>query len=329
LTVQKIAPQGLTPFDVNNVDHLGWSGEISLDVEWAHAIAPRAKIKLVLAKSSEDADILAALAWAVERDIGDVISMSFGEGESCVEPKIFRQMHAVFARAADKDITLIASSGDWGAAEFSCTFDGFFKSASSPATDPLVTGVGGTQLLTDAAGNYVSEVVWNEGDVYVTGSGGGLSQAYAPPSYQRALGYDRRATPDVAYSAAGDGGVLVFWSDDPTLPTGLDALFVFYGTSAGSPQWAGLAALAGQLGKARAGQLNPVMYRGAGRLPAAAQPFHDITIGNNTFSYLDGGGTRITIPGFSAAPGFDLATGWGSPMAERLVPLLAAGASQR
>ena len=147
---------------------VGWSSEISLDVEWAHAVAPGAAITLVLAKSNEDADILSATKYAVDHNLGEVISQSFGEGETCMDPNLLKQQHAVFQAANAKGITLIASSGDQGSAQPTCDGSSFFLSASSPASDPLVLGVGGTQLaatpvvisggtITDPGGVYQGE----------------------------------------------------------------------------------------------------------------------------------------------------------------------------
>lgn len=106
-TVQIVAPDGLTPFDQNSANQTGWAGEITLDVEWAHAIAPAATIKLVLAKSNDDADILSATQFAVDHNLGDVISQSFGEAEQCVDPAIESAQHAMFAKATLKGITLL------------------------------------------------------------------------------------------------------------------------------------------------------------------------------------------------------------------------------
>jgi len=143
-TVNIVAPDGLTPFNQNDANQVGWAGEISLDVEWAHAVAPGAKLTLVLAKSNNDSDILSATQFAVDHNLGDVISQSFGEAEQCVDPTIERAQHQMFAKATLKGITLLASSGDQGAAQPSCDGSTFIKAASSPASDPFVTGVGGT-----------------------------------------------------------------------------------------------------------------------------------------------------------------------------------------
>src|SRR4051794_1943839 len=161
-TVNIVAPDGLTPFDQKSANQTGWAGEISLDVEWAHAIAPEAKITLVLSKTNDDADILSATKFAVDHNLGDVISQSFGEDERCVDPAIAAQQHRVFQAATLKGITLLASSGDQGAAQPTCDGSSFSKAVSSPATDPLVTGVGGTLLNADGiTGAYHSETTWN------------------------------------------------------------------------------------------------------------------------------------------------------------------------
>jgi subtilase family serine protease len=316
-TVQIVAPDGLTPFDQNDANQVGWSAEISLDVEWAHAIAPAATIKLVLAKSNNDADILSATQYAVDHNLGDVISQSFGEAEQCVDPAIERAQHRMFAKATLKGITLLASSGDQGAAQPSCDGSTFIKAASSPATDPLVTAVGGTLLDADGlTGAYHSETTWNEPD-FEAATGGGFSRIYGTPIFQRQLHLPSRGVPDVAYNAGINTGVLVVWS---TSGQGADLLFIFGGTSAGSPQWAGLTALAAQLRHARVGYLNPQVYALSLVKPVYTALFHDITTGDNTFHGEAFGDP--TIQGFPAARGWDPATGLGTPKANRLVPVL-------
>lgn len=317
-----VAPDGLTPFDPNDANQVSWAGEITLDVEWAHAIAPDAHIVLVLAKSNQDTDILSATRYAIRHNLGDVISQSFGEGESCVDPKLLRQEHELFLEATLKGITLFASSGDQGAAQYTCDGNSYFLSVSSPASDPLVTGVGGTKLIADGqTGAYQSETAWNEPQ-YEAASGGGFSTIYPKPFYQfGTAGIGRyRGVPDVAYNAAVDGGVLAVWSSSGL---GQDLVFRFGGTSAGSPQWAGITALADQLGHHRVGFLNPAFYL-IGHSPLYAQAFHDITTGNNTFTGTDANGNSVTINGYSASKGWDPVTGWGTPRVAQLLPLLVA-----
>jgi subtilase family serine protease len=316
-TVNIVAPDGLTPFDQSNSNQTGWAGEITLDVEWAHAIAPAATIKLVLAKSNDDADILSATQFAVDHNLGDVISQSFGEAEQCVAPAIARAQHAMFAKATLKGITLLASSGDQGAAQPSCDGSTFIKAASSPATDPLVTAVGGTLLDADGlTGAYHSETTWNEPQIEVA-TGGGFSIDFPTPIFQKQLSLPSRGVPDVAYNAGVFTGVLAVWS---TSGLGANLVFRFGGTSAGSPQWAGLVALAGQLRHARVGYLNPQVYALSLVKPVYNALFHDITTGDNTFHGEAFGDP--TIQGFPAARGWDPATGLGTPKANRLVPVL-------
>jgi subtilase family serine protease len=313
----QIAPDVLTPFDTSDNNMLGWSQEISLDVQWAHAVAPGAAIDLVLAKSNQDTDILSATKYAVDHNLGDVISQSFGEAESCVDPALLQAEHAVFQSANAKGITLIASAGDDGAAQSTCDGSDIFLSASSPATDPLVLAVGGTQLraspvvisggvITDPGGAYNSEVVWNESAKFQAAGGGGYSTIYSRPSYQAPFGVpnNTRGGPDVAYGAAIDGGVIAFWQ-----LAGPGAAFRFGGTSAGSPQWAGITVLANQKAGHRIGFLQDDLYH-IGKKPKQQSDYHDITVGDNTF---------FTVTGYSAVPGWDAATGIGTPDVAALV----------
>jgi subtilase family serine protease len=117
---QQIAPQGLTPFDPNDGNQVGWAEEITLDVLWAHAAAPGAKILLVLATSNDDTALYNATKYVVDHNLADTISQSFGEAETCMAPKVLQKQHTLFERAAKKQITVFASSGDSGAAQFNC-----------------------------------------------------------------------------------------------------------------------------------------------------------------------------------------------------------------
>ena len=154
VTLQKHVMPGTPPFDINDPNQAGWAEEETLDVLWAHAMAPGAGILLVAAASNNDTDILDATKYAVDNHVGDVISQSFGEAETCVDPSLLSQEHAVFQSAVNQGMTLFASSGDSGASQFNCAGTGPVLAASSPASDPLVTGVGGTTLnASDPVGN--------------------------------------------------------------------------------------------------------------------------------------------------------------------------------
>lgn len=334
-TFTQVAPFGLTPFVVGDGNMAGWAEEISLDVEWAHAIAPGANIVLVLAKSNDDQDIQNALNYAVEHNLGDIISMSFGENESCVDPAILAAQHDTFAAATLKGITLFASAGDDGSAQLNCAGTDLVQAASSPASDPLVTGVGGTELnaarycvniptrsppvVCDASthpapGTWLSEIVWNEDALGFGATGGGFSVLFDEPPYQKSTihGGKQRGVPDVGYSAAVLHGVLTYLNiPGVTGPAG--GFFLFGGTSAGSPQWAAITAIANQKANQQLGFLNSAIYQ-IGRVNNAySVSFHDIISGNNAFE---------GIAGFSAGPGWDPTTGLGSPISLSLVDYL-------
>lgn len=306
-TLTIIHPDGLTPYDPTSATQLTWSGEISLDVEWAHAIAPGATIDLVLAKTGDDADLLSATRYAIRHNLGDVIAQSFGEAEVCMDRKLLRQQHDLFESAGERGMTLFAASGDLGAAQFTCDGKSLLPgpAAATPASDPLVTGVGGTHLVADGtSGAYQSEVAWPK-------SGGGFSTLYRRPSFQSPFLADRKArgVPDVAYVGDSVGGVIIAWGSSPLGP---GRFFLASGTSVGTPQWAGIAALAVQMGHHRLGNINNRLYRVANS-SSYAVAFHDITAGSNTFH---------GVPGFAAAPRWDPVTGLGTPDVAHLLALL-------
>jgi subtilase family serine protease len=333
----QIAPDGLTAFDPTDDDMSGWAQEISLDVLWAHAIAPGASIVLDLAKSDQDPDLLSVTRYAVRHNIGDVISQSFGENESCVDPAVLTGEHQVFAEATRKGMTIFASSGDEGAAQLTCDGNSWVKAASSPASDPLVTGVGGTELnaadyclaslgcdpaSNPAAGTYQGEVAWNEGPPFgdfqdefdsTLASGGGFSLLYREPAYQQGAirGGKQRGEADVSYNAAVLHGVLTYL-DIPGIPAGF---YRFGGTSAGSPQWAAIIAIADQKARSDLGFINAGLYR----MGSCSTPLHDITSGNNSAMELDVNGNPVTVLGLDAGRGWDAPTGLGTPTGTALV----------
>jgi subtilase family serine protease len=315
---------GTPAFDPNDANQVGWGEETTLDVLWAHAIAPGAKIKLISAASNNDTDILAATQYAVNNDLGDVLSQSFGENENCVDPTLLKAEHQMYAKAKRQGWTVFASSGDSGASQFTCDGTGAVQVASSPASDPLVTGVGGTTLSADVDGNYQGETAWTEG--IFTGcnapanaaddincSGGGFSDLFAKPSFQKSMvkGKVGRGVPDVAYNAGVNGGVLTVCS---ICNGGVPAVFLFGGTSAGSPQWAGLTAIADQVAHHRIGDINSALYSVANSSAKYRSAFHDVTTGNNDVSEIGGG--------YDARKGWDPVTGLGTPNAAKLLPLL-------
>jgi subtilase family serine protease len=327
-----VAPQGVPTFDPSDANQDGWAEEITLDVLWAHAMAPGANILLVEAASNQDQDIYNATKWAVDNNVADVISQSFGEAETCVDPNLLAQETTLFQKAVNQGMTLFASSGDSGASQFNCDGSAAILSASSPASDPNVTGVGGTTLnASTPAGTYIGETAWTE-DLFgcnppaldfndVNCSGGGFSTIYSRPSWQASqVKAKGRGVPDVAYDAGVNGGVITHCGICNLL-NGLDPsdprfFFIFGGTSAGSPQWAALAADTDQMAGHRIGNINQSLYQFGQAPPKAGADFHDVTTGNNDV-------VEIGNQGYNAGSGWDAVTGLGTPNAANLLPALA------
>jgi subtilase family serine protease len=274
----------------------GWSLEIALDVEWAHAAAPGAKIILVEANSASTSDLMAAVQTAAKQ--ASVVSMSWGGSEFAGETA-----YDTAAYFANPNVTFVAASGD----------DGGAAGAEWPAASPYVVSVGGTTLSLTSTGSILSETAWSaSGSPFsgYSGSTGGTSLYETAPSYQTsALGSSvtKRATPDVSADANPNTGLSVY---DSVPGVGQTGWFKIGGTSAGSPLWAGIIAAADQA-RAAAGktalsstQTLNLLY-GISTTSASASDFHDITSGANFVA--------------SAKVGYDMVTGLGSPVASNLV----------
>lgn len=287
------------------------SGEEVGDFEKLHTVAPAATLRVVLLPSNvldsaanATADMLAGLRLAVSGT--DVASISWSLGEHFFTRAQVAQMHSILLGAAAHHVTVIASSGDNGA--FSDTWFGGMpvREVSLPASDPLVLAVGGTTLTADpSTGAYISEIAW--------AGGGGFSHLYARPAYQDGVpGISAmRGVPDVAGDAGEPGGTpIVAAVGSKTWVLAAE------GTSGSTPLWGGLIALADQYAHHDLGFVDPAIYRIA-RSPSYHQAFHDVTTGNN---YVSAGSGPVT--GYQAGPGWDPVTGWGSPDAQVLIPLL-------
>jgi subtilase family serine protease len=319
-SLQQIHMPGSPPFDYFDGNQLGWAEETSLDVQWAHAIAPGAKIIVVAAVSNNDFDILDAQNYAINNKLGYIMSESFGESELALQQdgaegqQILNDNEASYKRASIGKISVLVSSGDDGSAGTDINgVEQPFPVANYPASSPSVTTVGGTNLFfgtsthADPNGSYQGEVVWNDG---FGAGGGGVSKVFAMPGYQegklpaatKAALNKHRGYPDVAYNGGVVGGVIVHLGFlDPCC--GANGFYIFGGTSAGAPQWAGITALANQMSKKPLGFLNTTLYQ-IGKRGLLESLMHDVTVGDNS---IDG------VPGFSAGPDWDLATGWGTP----------------
>ncbi len=259
----------------------GWALETALDVEWAHAIAPAATIDLVVSYDSGLGHMFDAMKLVANTLTNEtVLSMSFGLSESQYPTTgglTIAATHNLFVTMTSHGTTPFASSGDNGAT--TCC------DVSYPASDPLVVAVGGTTLNLDSSANYVSETTWS-------GSGAGSSIVFAKPSWQQGLGDSMRDIVDVSYDADPNTGVLVVQGS---------GRFQVGGTSAGSPQWAGLVALTSQAANKRYGSIAPKLYN--------LTTYHGITNGSDGF--------------FNAGPGWNYPTGLGTPDANLFVSSLA------
>jgi subtilase family serine protease len=322
-----VAPFPQDPFGVG--DRLGWAGETTLDVEWAHVIAPAARIVLVETPTAETQgvqgfpEIVRAENFVIDHGIGDVISQSFAATEPTFpNADALRDLRGAFFNARRHHVSVLASSGDEGAtgllADSSCCFP--FRVNAWPTSDPLVTSIGGTQLHLDATGARTApDQVWNDG---FGAGGGGLSAVFARPAFQhdvRGTVGNHRGTPDISLSAAVDGAAITFSSypnprgPNPTAPN--PRFHLVGGTSEASPLFSGIVALADQAAGRRLGFLNQRLYEMGGDHAAGIV---DVTTGDISFTF---GST--TVIGFAATKGFDLASGWGTIDAARFVPELA------
>jgi subtilase family serine protease len=314
-------------------------GEEVLDVELVHALAPGATLVILLLPSTSLHNTPGAVAAAVAGlrlgpALGSVMSISAAGqigGEHCVSRAQAGRVNAALQAAADRGMTVVAASGDIGAAAYQCDLYSALTGTApvSPgkgvgllASDPLVLSAGGTSLTAShATGAWVSETAWglasgnpgNQGGSFQA-SGGGFSQLFARPAYQAGVPGTgaTRGVPDVSADASDRTGVAVVFSTGTR-----DTVQSHGGTSASAPIWAALIALADQYAGRHLGFVNPAIYQIA-RGPHYHQAFHDITTGNNTVQF-----PPTTITGYQATPGWDPVTGWGSPNAQVLIPLLA------
>ena len=328
-----------------------WALETALDVEWAHSIAPGANIINVTTNPAEVLGVqgfpamMNAEQFVVDHNEATVITQSFGAAEETFgSPQSLLNLRHAFVSAAAAGVTVLASSGDGGSSNVGKTpikhpktFP--FPTVGWPASDPLVTAVGGTYLCTDPttglgvdttdppancqppANPGVREIGW-------IASGGGFSHVFTKPSYQDMLPAGStaigamRGVPDVAFQASSRTGTLVYDTAPGDAESGLTCpsgnpcsagWFVVGGTSCSSPQWAGLVAIADQIAGHGLGQINPTLYSLASG-PNYGNYFYDVTTGNNQ--------ADPAVPGFPATTGWDPVTGLGTPTAANLRPKL-------
>ena len=284
------------------------------DVEILHAVAPEATIDVVLVPDSagdSPASIVTALTDFMQLAVSraNVLSISASVGEHYLTTAESAQLNTALQSAADHHVTVVASSGDTGATSDQDFPTAPVKEVSMPASDPLVLAAGGTSLAVNpATGAYSAEIAWST-------SGGGFSHLFTRPAYQDGVSgmTATRGVPDVASDADSNTGMAVAVASSATEYS----LYSTGGTSAATPLWAGVIALADQYAGRSLGFVNPAIYR-IGHSPQGRTAFHDVTAGDNSIVVVPS-----LITGYRAAPGWDPVTGWGSPDAQVLVPLLA------
>jgi subtilase family serine protease len=333
-------PNGKVTFNptAQNGLEIGWAEETSLDVETVHDLAPGAQINLIVASSPDGNDLNVAEQFAVNNNLGNVMTMSFGASEAAIAGRgnnlQRQQADAIYRQAASQGISVFASSGDSGATNGSS-----FANALFPASDPYVTAAGGTDLFvaadnnptatsTSTNGTYSGETVWNDSDPATCpfgcedgvfgATGGAPSSVFSAPSYQSAVsGMSMRTTSDVAFNASVYTATMIYLG---FLGGSNNGFYFFGGTSEASPSWAAITADLDQATGSGLGQLNPTLYALAANPTTYAQDFHDVTVGNNELPYP-------SAPGYSAKTGYDLPTGLGTPIVSGLMHSLAPNAT--
>jgi len=329
----------------------------------AHAIAPGANILLVHTPTAETLGVqgfpqmMAAIKYVVDNHLADVVSMSLASAEDAFSSRqSLENLRYAFKAAAANGVTVLGASGDTGTAndrkspvgQGGSTIPG--PTVEWPASDPLVTGVGGTALCTsatattnrvvdnvnppaacqDPAASGQAEIVWGEFSRGIA-TGGGFSHFFSRPDYQStlpsgstAIPSTTRGVPDIAMQASPRTGALVYISLPPDGNSGMacgsapcsTGWYDIGGTSLATPEWAGLIAIAAQIKGRGLGTINTALYNLAANPGTYADDYYDVTVGNNQVT--------ADIPGYPATRGWDPATGLGTANAANLLYDLAA-----
>ncbi len=268
-----------------------WSIETATDVEWAHALAPGARILLVIAQNANVSSLDYAVSYVVSNHLANIISLSWGLPENQLDPQGINTFSKVYKYAADSGISILAATGDYGAYDQQTSL-----TVNFPSSDPYVLAIGGTSLY--PVNNHYEQSAWGgtyDGSSY--GSGGGYSSYFSAPWWQVAPGFGSayRGTPDVSMNANKNTGMLVISEAKP---------YKIGGTSIASPIWADVISLMDQVSHRSLGFVNPLLYQIANS-PLYKTSYEDITTGNNGY--------------YNATTGWDPATGLGTPKVGDLI----------
>lgn len=325
-TLNIFYPTGQPTYNpLQNHQETSWAEETSLDVEQSHGLAPGATIDLVVAPNNSGNALNNAEQYAVDNHLGNVMSMSFGATEDAFNGNNdqLAQAEAIYQQAVSQGMSVFASAGDSGATEGTSSSTALF-----PASDPLVTSVGGTDLFLSNRGTYQSETTWNDsipalcpfgcsaGAIGATG--GAPSILFPQPAYQAAdgSGYSGRTVADVSFNASVYTATMIYLG---FLGASNNGFYFFGGTSEGSPSWASITALADEAAGQPLGELNPLLYSIYANARAYAADFHNI-YGKGQNNAFD------SLIGYTATtPGYNLPTGLGTPNVANLISSLTTG----
>ena len=321
IKIQVIAPLGTVKFNPNDTTMTGWAGETELDVQIIHAIAPDAGIVVMTSPIAETEgtiglpQFMQLEQYAVNHHLGQIFSQSYVASEATLADSASQQFvqsyTSFYQQITTQDgFTVVSGSGDNGATDFdnlAGTQLDPHPTVNFPADVPWVTAVGGTTLMHATSGTGYEERAWS-------GSGGGVSKFFTEPSFQQSMPSSvqsqlagHRGIPDIAADADPYTG-MAFYINGQWSMTG--------GTSASTPFWASIVAIADQMAGHPLGFINPGIYKIAAS-QHYQQDFRDITAGSNAVP-------KVSVQGFQAVQGWDAVTGWGSPQANKFIPDLIA-----
>jgi subtilase family serine protease len=332
--------------------------ESDLDVEWSGAVAKNAAVNFIYVGDNQNYSVFDSLQYAIDNDVAPVISISYGACEASWSSADVATLSSWFEQANAQGQTVVAASGDDGAADCDDSSTATVTQAKDglavdlPAASPYVTGVGGTEFLGDVASadtywnssndstngsakSYIPEETWNDTDQTtnpsngLSASGGGKSILFGKPSWQTGTGVPAdgaRDVPDLALNASPQHDGYLFCSQGSCSNGFLDSTgdpTVAGGTSFGAPTFSAILTLINQkLGSSGQGNINPTIYALAASTPSV---YHDITTGNNEVPCASGStdcGSSGKI-GYAAGTGYDQVTGWGSVDADALATAFA------
>ena len=290
--VTGIAPVNLQIKYMNNTPNAynqSWAIETALDVEWAHASAPSAKIVLLVTPNCQGS-LTDALSYAISKHLGNIISLSWGEPESELTDSQLSSENSLLFQAALENITVLAATGDQGA------YDGTSSlSVNFPASDPYVLAVGGTSL--DCNSGVYTQTAWGGYNSQTSyGSGGGFSSYFSAPYWQKtAVNSSQRGVPDVAADANKNTGVLLIANGQT---------YIAGGTSLATPIWAGIVSRVDQYLGYAVGLVSPVLYQ-----------IYNSTLYTSALTPITKGGNGY----YNAGPGWNPVTGLGTPIVSGLL----------